>query len=208
MNNLLLIDCSGKHVEFGYYVDSRLVINKKLDRDNNADSLIYNLAIELDKKGLFLKNVECVSVSNGPGSFTGLRIGLAIAKGICFSTGAKLVLVSSLDVLANKGESDKDFIAIISANTKLNEYYYTVYNKSGGELKRTDDYKIGLLDDIKKLNLKIFSEEDFSSSNISSIESLLQLSLKAIDENKFENYETAEPFYMKEFIPLKAKTEK
>lgn len=204
--NLLLIDCSGKHVEFGYYIDSSLIINKKLDRDNNADSLIYNLAIELDKKGLFLKDVECVSVSNGPGSFTGLRIGLAIAKGICFSTGAKLILISSLDVLANKAEPEKDFAAVIPANTKLDEYYYSVYSKSGKELKRLDDYKVGLLDDIKKLDLKIFSEEDLNSS--SNIESLLQLSLKAIDEKNFENYETAEPFYMKEFVPLKAKTEK
>jgi tRNA threonylcarbamoyladenosine biosynthesis protein TsaB len=203
--NLLLIDCSSKHVEFGYYVDSGLVLNKKLDRDNNADSLIYNLAIELDKKGLFLRDVQCVSVSNGPGSFTGLRIGLAIAKGICVSTGAKLVCISSLDVIANKVESDKDFVVTIPANTKLNEYYYSTYSKSRKELKRVDDYKVGLLDDIKKLNLKIFSEEDFSSSNI---ESLLQLSLRVIDENKFENYETAEPFYMKEFVPLKAKTEK
>lgn len=203
--NLLLIDCSSKHVEFGYYDDSSLIINKKLDRDNNADSLIYNLAIELDKKGLFLKDVQCVSVSNGPGSFTGLRIGLAIAKGICVSTGAKLVCVSSLDVLANKVESDKEFITTIPANTKLNEYYYSIYRKSGKELKRLDDYKVGLLEDIKKFDLKIFSEEDFSSTNFNSIESLLELSLRAIKKNNFENYETAEPFYMKEFIPLKAK---
>lgn len=203
--NLLLIDCSGKNVEFGYYDDSGLIINKKLDRDNNADSLIYNLAIELDKKGLFLKNVEYVTVSNGPGSFTGLRIGLAITKGICVSTGAKLICISSLDVLANKMESDKDFIVTIPANTKLNEYYYSIYNKSGKELKRSDDYKVGLLEDIKKLDLKIFSEEDFSSANFNSIESLLELSLRAIEKNNFENYETAEPFYMKEFVPLKAK---
>jgi tRNA threonylcarbamoyladenosine biosynthesis protein TsaB len=202
MNNLLLIDCSGKHVEFGFYADSILIINKKLDGDNNADSLIYNLAIELDKKGLFLRDVEYVSVSNGPGSFTGLRIGLAIAKGICFSTGAKLICISSLDVLANKSQFDRDFAVLIPANTKLNEYYYCTYNKSGKELKRLDDYKVSLLDDIKKLDVKIFSEEDFSSSNI---ESLLKLSLRAIDENNFTNYETAEPFYMKEFVPLKAK---
>jgi tRNA threonylcarbamoyladenosine biosynthesis protein TsaB len=203
--NLLLIDCSSKHVEFGYYVDSGLVINKKLDRDNNADSLIYNLAIELDKKDLFLKDIEYVSVSNGPGSFTGLRIGLAIAKGICVSTGAKLICISSLDVLANKVESVKDFVITIPANTKLNEYYYSIYNKPDKELKRSGDYQIGLLDDIKKLDLKFFSEEEISSSNI---ESLKQLSLKAIDEDDFENYETAEPFYIKEFVPLKSKTNK
>lgn len=201
MTNLLLIDCSAKHVEFGFYDDSGFIINKKLDRDNNADSLIYNLAIELDKKGLFLKNVEYVAVSNGPGSFTGLRIGLAIAKGICFSTGATLICISSLDVLANKAKSDKEFAAIIPANTKSNEYYYSIYKKPGKELKRSDDYRIGFLDDIKKPDIKIFSEEDFNSSNI---ESLLELSLRAISENNFENYETAEPFYMKEFVPLKS----
>ena len=59
----------------------------------------------LDELELSWKEIDLVAVSLGPGSFTGLRIGLATAKGICFSTGARLLGVPTLDILAQNASS-------------------------------------------------------------------------------------------------------
>lgn len=67
-------------------------------------------AVCLDGTGA-AAGLDAVCISEGPGSYTGLRVGLSTAKGICFGTGAKLLSVSSLDVLAAMaaaGSSDED----------------------------------------------------------------------------------------------------
>lgn len=57
----------------------------------------------LDEAGISAKELSAVCISDGPGSYTGLRVGLSTAKGICFGAGVKLLSVSSLDVLAAMG---------------------------------------------------------------------------------------------------------
>ena len=80
--------------------EGQLVFNKA-DREghNNAVSLgvLVDEALSLvDSRGLKL---DAVSVSEGPGSYTGLRIGVSMAKGICYGRGIKLISVSTLKLL-------------------------------------------------------------------------------------------------------------
>ncbi|MBC8485381.1 MAG: hypothetical protein H8D45_05000 [Bacteroidetes bacterium] len=69
--NILLIDSSSKNIKFAFSENSKISINKKLDSEINADSLIYELLTEFDNSNKSIKNVDVVSLSNGPGSFTG-----------------------------------------------------------------------------------------------------------------------------------------
>jgi tRNA threonylcarbamoyladenosine biosynthesis protein TsaB len=80
-----------------------------------------------------------IAVSIGPGSFTGLRVGLAAAKGLCLSAGLPLVSVGTLDVFARMcPEGELPIFALIDA--KRGELYWSSYKYSGGKLTRTGEY--------------------------------------------------------------------
>ena len=143
--NILLIECTRKIVEFAFSKSNEIVILKELDSESNADSLIYTIKQEFEKSPFDFKSIKAVSLSNGPGSFTGLRIGSAIAKGICFSLGARLLEISTLDILANKYEpldSKESFMPLIFSNSKTLEFYTAVYRKENVKLLRISDYEI------------------------------------------------------------------
>lgn len=209
--NLLLIDSSSSKIEFAVFRDSKKIFRHILSEDENADVLIYNIVKYCEENNFILKDLDYVSISNGPGSFTGLRISSAIAKAICFASDAKLIEVNSLDVLANKITTDKVIIPLIFSNSRTKEFYFARYKKKENVLERISEYDISLL-------ASIINNDDFfvSTSKVEeygdkimeyeseSIISLYQLTLNYISLNKFSDYYTSEPFYMKEFIPLKS----
>jgi tRNA threonylcarbamoyladenosine biosynthesis protein TsaB len=55
----------------------------------------------LKKAGVGINDIDAVAVSHGPGSYTGIRVGVAAAKGLCYATGKPLITVSQLEILAN-----------------------------------------------------------------------------------------------------------
>lgn len=209
--NLLSIDSSSSKIEFAVFSERKEIIRHILSEDENADVLIYNIVEYCKRNNFNLKDLDYISISNGPGSFTGLRISSAIAKGICFAADAKLIEVNSLDILANKVQTDKIIVPLIFSNSRTNEFYFAKYKKSDKNLERISDYSISLLS-------SIINEEDFFVSNdriedfdekvmildSSSLLSVYELTLNYISLNKFSDYNTSEPFYMKEFIPLKS----
>ncbi|MBS1494231.1 MAG: tRNA (adenosine(37)-N6)-threonylcarbamoyltransferase complex dimerization subunit type 1 TsaB [Bacteroidetes bacterium] len=209
--NILLIDSSSRKIEFALFTESKELFRHVLPEEENADVLIYRITQLCTGNNFLLKDLDYVSISNGPGSFTGLRISSAIAKGICFASDAKLIEINSLDILANKIESDKTIVSLIFSNSRTNEFYFARYKKSDKQLERISDYSISLLS-------SIINEEDFFVTNekvegfdekvmildSSGLISQYELTLNYISLNKFSDYNTSEPFYMKEFIPLKS----
>ena len=212
--NILLLDTSSKKIEFSYIKDGLLLINERLPESENADMLIYHVKKTFNDKGIELKDIRYVSLSNGPGSFTGLRIGSAIAKGICYCTGSKLIEISSLDILANKYSGENNVISIIFSNTRTSEFYYCGYGRKDGKLIRLSDYKKDKPEDIFKDGFDIVADEYINNDHFrefeinvkdlsgnSNSESQLDLTTEAIENGIFSNFNTSEPFYMNEFIP-------
>ena len=211
--NILLIDSSSRNIEFALFENNKISINKKLDSEINADSLIYELLKELDSSNRFIKDVDVVSLSNGPGSFTGLRIGSVIAKGICFANNCKLIEIPTLDIIANKYKNDGEIIVLIFSNSRTQEFYFAEYKIEKGRMSRTSDYSAKRLEDIntdtkiiivnEKTDLHLFENLNIIDfSEISDIQSHLELTLDNIKKNDFSDYKTSEPFYMKKFVPL------
>lgn len=210
---ILLIDSSSRSVEFGFY-DGNKLYEKKLNRESNADSLIYEIKESFTRNNFKFSEIEYVSLSNGPGSFTGLRIGSAIAKGICYVLGAKLIEVLTLDIIANKADSDKVMVPLIYSNMKSEEFYYNGYIKNDKVLKHISGYRIGRLENIDTED-KVFvinepgqkellaGKSIIDVSGLSNIESQLELTLQKIDKKLFADIHSSEPFYIKSFEPLK-----
>jgi len=208
--NILLLDTSSKKIEFAYNQKGDFTILKTLEEEKNADDLVYAIKEEFDVHGLNFQEIDYVGLSNGPGSFTGLRIGSAVAKGICTGSSAKLIEVSSLDLIAMKysevTKKDGIITPMIFSNSRTGEFYFAEYKG----IDRISDYKIAVLDEIVKTNSDFIINEktDYSFpensvvinlSDTSNIQSLYNISKMLIDEGKISDYGRSEPFYMKRF---------
>ena len=114
MAKILSIETSTALCSVALAVDGKVVSSRRSDTVVNADgstgmqrahaSMTAVFCDEvLREAGIRASALDAVCISDGPGSYTGLRVGLSTAKGLCFGTGAKLLSVSSLDVLASMG---------------------------------------------------------------------------------------------------------
>lgn len=96
----------------------------------HSERLFDSIAKLCDSAGWDRRGVEAVAVAIGPGSFTGLRIGLAAAKGIALAAGAKIAGVSSLESLAlNARGFEGTVVSLIDA--RRGELYAAAYEISG-----------------------------------------------------------------------------
>lgn len=102
-----------------------------------SEKLIPMIDWVLGAIGVEKKEIEGVAVSIGPGSFTGLRVGLSTAKGLAFSLGIPLVGVSSLETLAMNIFTNFSICSIIDARKK--EVFAAFFKFSGGGVIRTSD---------------------------------------------------------------------
>lgn len=212
---ILLIESSSKKIEFGFVRGNEVLINQTLEQKDNADNLTFFIKSAFDKNKIGFEEIEYVSLSNGPGSFTGLRIGSSIAKGICFAKGSKLIEIPTLDIIANKYKQSEKVSSLIYSNSRTNEYYFCRYLYESSVLKRISDYKSGYLEDIisGKDTVYLMNKTDgdlipekYSNlitdvSDISGIQSQAELTKAIILDNSFSDYKSSQPFYMKEFVP-------
>jgi tRNA threonylcarbamoyladenosine biosynthesis protein TsaB len=111
-------------------------------------NVLHNLLNDvLAKANVRISDLEGVAVAIGPGSFTGLRVGLASAKGICWPLNLPLVGVSSLLAVAKCARiSEGEFTVIKDA--KRNEFYYAGFRRDGDSLKQLIPDSVGLAEDM------------------------------------------------------------
>jgi tRNA threonylcarbamoyladenosine biosynthesis protein TsaB len=104
--------------------------------------------------GLKMDDMDGFATSIGPGSFTGLRIGLSTLKGLCFATGKPLTSVPSLDALAYLSLYCQ-YPVVTMLDAKKNQVYAAIYETKDGELRRLTDYLVLDVEDlVKKISQK------------------------------------------------------
>lgn len=151
---VLAIDTATKIGSVALYDDKTGVIGEiNLYVKVNHSNVIMNAVDSLFKlSGLTIKDVDRIAVTIGPGSFTGIRIGTAIAKGLAYSLKKPIVGVNELDVLAHMGENREDIIVPL-IDARKERVYFSKYRYIDNILLREEEYKDGelreILDDLK-----------------------------------------------------------
>jgi tRNA threonylcarbamoyladenosine biosynthesis protein TsaB len=109
--------------------------------------LMPSIVSMLERQGLTTESLDGVSVALGPGSFTGLRIGLSVAKGLSFSLEIPIVGIPTLDIVAYAHyEQDLPICAIIQAGR--GRICAAFYERAGTEWQRLTDYQLATIDEL------------------------------------------------------------
>jgi tRNA threonylcarbamoyladenosine biosynthesis protein TsaB len=155
---ILGIDTSTMTAGIGIVEDDQVLIDLKYDvKITYSEVLLSTIDLALKTIGLEREKLDGFAVSIGPGSFTGLRIGLATVKGLCFASGKPLATVSSLDALASLSLFCR-YPVVPLLDAKKNQVYAAIYDTGGGDLKRKSEY---LVVDIEELIKNISSKTLF-----------------------------------------------
>src|SRR4051812_42192427 len=115
------------------FADGSNIIAEQTSEDQKNHAAFVQSAISqlLEAHQLSLLNIDAVAVVNGPGSYTGLRVGLASAKGLCYALGKPLILLNTLEVMALTTISlfpGKDTLHCPMIDARRMEVFTAVYN--------------------------------------------------------------------------------
>jgi len=147
---ILGIDSSDEFLSVGVFRPKEVVISRSTGNEVKKNILHQFMMETLSLADIALSRIDGVAVAIGPGSFTGLRVGLAAAKGLCWAGQLPLAGVSSLLALAQCARGDSgSYLAVKDA--KKNEYYYGGFSRVKGKISRILPDSIGSADDIGSL---------------------------------------------------------
>lgn len=148
---ILGIDTTGQTASAALVEGEKLIaeftLNYKL---THSQTIMPMIAEILERTETEKESIDCIACASGPGSFTGLRIGAATAKGIALGMGKPVVAVPTLDALAyNIFETDKFICPIMDA--RRNQVYAAFYQWEEGKLIRLSDYMAESIETIIEL---------------------------------------------------------
>ena len=166
------------------------------------------------------KDIDAVAVSKGPGSYTGLRIGVSAAKGLCFALDKPLLAVSTLEILAHQVKISQGYIVPMLDARRL-EVYAAVFDAKFEQyrgikaeilsketystlFKENEVYFIGSGVE-KTKTLVTHSNAIFIEGQLPSANEMAQLSERKYKKSDIEDVAYFEPFYLKDFIAIKPK---
>ncbi|WP_118974580.1 tRNA (adenosine(37)-N6)-threonylcarbamoyltransferase complex dimerization subunit type 1 TsaB [Taibaiella koreensis] len=130
MPDLLYIDTSGKTATVAVSRKDQPVLLRRMP-DAREQAAILNLVISeaLDAAGTALDRLNAIAVCAGPGSYTGIRVGLSTAKGLAFALEKPLMLFNHLDLLA--AQYGGQGALVIALKARAGEYFYARYHDDG-----------------------------------------------------------------------------
>ncbi|MBL6962391.1 MAG: tRNA (adenosine(37)-N6)-threonylcarbamoyltransferase complex dimerization subunit type 1 TsaB [Bacteroidetes bacterium] len=220
MNWILHIETATDICSVALSEKNQLIDYVTLYEKNIHSAKLTTIMDELMKRSsISYSNLAAVSVSKGPGSFTGLRIGVSLAKGICYGIQKPLMGINTLQSLVsalkrNTELADENICSLLDARN--NEVYYAVYDKNNKVLLAP---QVGLLEPGKlkafhQSNTLIFVGDgvdkwtaDYNNqvnvkmlSNIlPDARNLISLSWEKYQNKDFELLESFEPYYLRDF---------
>jgi tRNA threonylcarbamoyladenosine biosynthesis protein TsaB len=183
-------------------------------RYSHAEKLHVFIEEILKEAAISVRDLKAVAISKGPGSYTGLRIGVSTAKGLCYALGVPLISIDTLQVLARQVVNEKGFI-IPMIDARRMEVYSAVFDTQNNKIVEvqaevlTEDsyatfsenlYFIGDCQDKCKTVLIKDNFHFLPNVVFPSAKEMSALSFEKFTKNDFEDVAYFEPFYLKDFM--------
>jgi tRNA threonylcarbamoyladenosine biosynthesis protein TsaB len=146
---VLGIDTSGYTNAVGIVDGKKVLADESIPaRTDSLEQIVANIDDILRKTGLKLEDVEGIGVGLGPGSWTGIRVGVTVGKMLAFSSGKPVAGIPTLEALAYAaGETERFICSVIDVGAG-HSVYAGFYRFEDGELVSRNDYFVGTLSEL------------------------------------------------------------
>ena len=221
MSRILCVDTSSFIGSVSVFENLSLISSNSIEVEKSHSKLIIQLIDQsLKDAKIKINEVDAFAVSMGPGSYTGLRIGVSTIKGLCYSLEKPLISINTLEILSksalNHINNYNDFFICPMIDARRMEVFTKMLDNNFNEVEKD---KALILDD-KSFNdigggksiyffgdgsnkfQKIINNKNFHfiDNIISSSKNMGELANIKYENNQFENLTTFEPFYIKDFF--------
>ena len=179
----------------------------------------------LSERGISLADCDAVCVSMGPGSYTGLRVGVSTAKGLCFGSGKPLIAVGTLDTLVAQGlDNDAEYKYIIPMiDARRMEVYSAVFETEDGKARQITETAPAIIEEnsfaeyLEQGPCLFIGDGAGKCADVirhpnanfcqcwPKASSMLDPAMDALAAKRFEDVAYFEPFYLKEFVATVSK---
>ena len=220
MCKILQIETATQVCSVALAVNGTTIAFKELAALNiHASNLTLFIEEVMHKGQLSYQDLDAIAVSKGPGSYTGLRIGVSTAKGLCFALDKPLIAIDTLKMMANgflRTQQSYSGLVCPMIDARRMEVFTAVYNAQLDEVNPVQAKIVDKESFEKELatNLMTFIGDGaakcadtlihlnakFDSQNYNSALNMNSLALAAFNEKSFEDVAYFEPFYLKDFV--------
>lgn len=220
MGYILNIESSTKNCSVSISKEGKNIalIEENFDQYAHSEKLLVFVDEALKQANISRSDLSAVAISKGPGSYTGLRIGVSLSKGLCYALDIPLISVPSTEVLAYTFLNDKELnetdVICSTIDARRMEVYTNTHDSSGKALSNIEA-KIVVADFMSEYSAqKVYFIGDsvqkiadvVDHSNFEAIElfpsalGLEKVSYQKYKMNDFEDVAYFEPYYLKEFL--------
>jgi len=213
---ILNIETATKNCSVSIAKDGQTIVCNELADEGYSHAEKLHVFIEevIAKAGISAQDLNAVAVSQGPGSYTGLRIGVSAAKGLCYALNIPLIAVDTLQALASQaGVTDGKIIPMLDARRM--EVYSAIFN-SDLTVERAIQAEIIDENSFQEYTEKVYFVGDcadkckpvLTKDNFVFLEDIKYPSAKAMSKISFDKYQKSdtvdvayfEPYYLKDFM--------
>lgn len=225
MSLILSIDTSTKVCSVALHSDGKLLAISELYTEKSHSGMLTTLCENVVRyAGFSLNDLDAFAVAKGPGSYTGLRIGVSTAKGFCFALDKPLIAVNTLEAMAYqlKDFYDETHLLCPMIDARRMEVYCQILDNQMNVISETEAKIINELSFSEILDEKkiVFfgdgaakCQAELTHKNAVFLNTEIHPSAKTVglvatksfEKSLFENVVTFEPFYLKDFVGTQPK---